>query len=143
MQGENSVHATDKNGYSIGQVSRQTGVHIETVRYYERIGLVPEPDRTSGGNRQYSHADLKRLFFVKRCRELGFSLDEIRALMEMVDRDDFTCGQVHEMTIAHLATIQQKLKDLRRLEKSLKQMAAQCSKGDVPECPVIDTLYGA
>jgi MerR family mercuric resistance operon transcriptional regulator len=128
-------------GYAIGEVSRQTGVNIETVRYYERIGIMPKPDRTAGGNRQYSHDQLKRLFFVRRCRGLGFSLDEIRALLEMVDRQDFTCSEVHNMTIAHLESIRRKLLDLKRLETTLQQMASKCSKGDIPDCPVIDNLF--
>ncbi|HFC05069.1 MAG TPA: MerR family transcriptional regulator [Rhizobiales bacterium] len=122
-------------------MSRATGVHIETIRYYERIGIMPPPDRTPGGNRQFSHDQLKRLFFVKRCRDLGFSLDEIRALLTMVDGRNFTCNEVNEMTLVHLGNIRKKLTDLKRLEQTLQKMAAQCSKGDVPQCPVIDTLF--
>jgi len=109
-------------GYAIGEMSRLTGVNIETIRYYERIGVLPEPDRTAGGNRQYSHDQLKRLFFVKRCRDLGFSLNEIRALLTMVDGRDFTCNQIHQMTVSHLDNIRQKLTDLKRLETSLKKL---------------------
>ncbi len=136
-----TTHARTR-GYAIGEMSRETGVNIETIRYYERIAIMPEPDRTSGGNRQYNHDQLKRLSFIRRCRDLGFSLDEIRALLEMVDHDVFTCSEVHELTIAHLASVRAKLADLRRLERALKAMAAECSKGDVPDCPIIDTLYG-
>ncbi len=132
---------TIKRGYAIGEMSRQTGVHIETIRYYERIGIIPKPDRTEGGNRQYNHDQLKRLSFVKRCRDLGFTLDEIRAFLEMVDRDDFTCGEVHGRTMSHLRNIKKKLSDLKRMEKTLKSMSAQCSKGDMPECPIIETLF--
>lgn len=132
---------TKTRGYAIGALSRETTVNIETIRYYERIGIMPKPDRTEGGNRQYNHDQLKRLFFIKRCRELGFSIEEIRALLQMVDRADFTCGEVHSMTVDHLATVKKKLTDLRRLEKSLRSMAAECGKGDVPACPIIDTLF--
>ncbi|MFK5979106.1 MAG: helix-turn-helix domain-containing protein [Rhizobiaceae bacterium] len=132
---------TKMRGYAIGEMSSLTGVNIETVRYYERIGIMPKPDRTSGGNRQYNHGQLKRLSFVKKCRDLGFSLDEIRALLKMVDRHDFTCGEVHGMTVDHLATVKKKVADLRRLEKALQAMAAECNKGDVPDCPIIDTLF--
>jgi len=132
---------TKKTGYAIGAMSRETSVNIETIRYYERIGIMPNPDRTEGGNRQYNHDQLKRLFFIKRCRELGFSIAEIRALLQMVDRADFTCGEVHTMTVDHLATVKRKVADLRRLEKALQAMAAECSKGDVPDCPIIDTLF--
>lgn len=132
---------TKKRGYAIGAMSRETGVNIETIRYYERIEIMPKPDRTDGGNRQYNHDQLKRLFFIKRCRELGFSIEEIRALLQMVDRADFTCGEVHAMTIDHLGTVREKIADLRRLEKALQSMASECSKGDVPNCPIIDTLF--
>lgn len=132
---------TKKRGYPIGAMSRETGVNIETIRYYERIEIMPKPDRTEGGNRQYNRDQFKRLFFIKRCRELGFSIEEIKALLWMVDQAEFTCGEVHEMTIEHLANVKKKISDLRRLEKSLKTMAAECSKGDIPECPIIDTLF--
>ncbi len=132
---------TNLRGYAIGEMSRVTGVNIETIRYYERIEIMPKPDRTEGGNRQYNHDQLKRLSFIKRCRELGFSLNEIRALLEMADRKDFTCGEVHQMTMSHLVTVKHKLNDLKVLESSLKQMAAECSRGDVPDCPIIDTLF--
>ncbi len=122
-------------------MSRETGVNIETIRYYERIEIMPKPDRTEGGNRQYNHDQLKRLFFIKRCRELGFSIEEIRALLQMVDRADFTCGEVHAMTVEHLINVKKKISDLQRLEKSLKAMAAECSRGDKPECPIVDTLF--
>ena len=131
----------DTAGYPIGKMSRKTGVNIETIRYYERIALMPKPDRTQGGNRQYNSDQLKRLFFIKKCRGLGFSIEEIRALLQMVDRQDFTCNQVHSMTIDHLENVKKKLSDLKRMEKTLKSMASQCSKGDVPECPIIETLF--
>lgn len=132
---------TNSRGYSIGEVSGLTGVNIETIRYYERISILPRPDRTPGGNRQYNHDQLKRLSFVKKCRGLGFSLDEIRALLEMVDHDDATCAEVHGMTISHLVKIDKKLADLKRLRQSLGKMASQCNKGDIPQCPIIDTLF--
>ncbi len=130
-----------KRGYAIGEVSRLSNVNIETIRFYERIAILPKPDRTRGGNRQYNQDQLKRLFFVRRCRELGFSLDDIRKLLTMVDRKDFTCGEVYKMANAHLATINKKLKDLKKLQRTLKQMAAECDQDDIPECPIIDTLF--
>ena len=132
---------TKTRGYGIGEMSRETGVNIETVRYYERIGIMPKPDRTEGGNRQYNHDQLKRLHFVKRSRELGFNLEEVHALLKLVDRKDFTCGEVHSLTIDHLSTVKRKLADLKRLERALKSMAAECSQGDVPDCPIIDELF--
>lgn len=132
---------TNARGYAIGEISRRTGVNIETVRYYERINIMPKPDRTAGGNRQYNYDQLKRLSFIKTSRELGFSIDEIRTLLEMVDRQDFTCGEVHDLTIGHLASVREKIKGLRKLEKALVSMAAECSQGEVPDCPILTTLF--
>ncbi len=126
--------------YGIGTISKHTGVNIETIRYYERIGIMPKPPRTAGGQRIYETAHLKRLAFIRRSRELGFSLDEIRALLRLVDGGDYSCGEVQEMTLAHIADIRRKIADLRRMERVLKDMAAKCDGGDVPECPIVDAL---
>jgi len=128
-------------GRGIGELSRRTGVKIETIRYYERIGLLPEPGRTVGGNRQYDREHVKRLGFVRRCRDLGFSIEEIRNLLQMVDREDFTCAEVHDITVDHLATVRQKIADLKRLEEALAGMVAECSRGDIPDCPIVDALF--
>ena len=132
---------TNARGYAIGEMSKRTGVNIETVRYYERINIMPKPDRTAGGNRQYNHDQLKRLTFIKTSRELGFSIDEVRALLKMVDRQNFTCGEVHGLTIGRLASVREKIKGLRKLEKALVGMAAECSQGDVPDCPILEALF--
>ncbi len=132
---------TKKRGYPIGEMSLKSGVNIETIRYYERIAIMPKPDRTAGGNRQYNRDQLKRLSFIRRCRELGFSIGEIRALLAMVDGKNFTCGEVHGMTISHLENVKKKIADLTKLKKALSNMAAECSQGDVPDCPILDTLY--
>ena len=132
---------TNARGYPIGEISKRTGVNIETIRYYERINIMPKPDRTSGGNRQYNHDQLKRLSFIKTSRDLGFSINEIRGLLEMVDRQDFTCGEVHGLTVGHLASVREKIKGLLKLEKALVGMASECSQGDVPDCPILETLF--
>ncbi|MFT6656975.1 MerR family transcriptional regulator [Maritalea sp.] len=129
-----------RKGYSIGDVSTATGVNIETVRYYERIELLPKPDRTSGGNRQYNYDQLKRLAFIKRCRELGFSIEEIRSLLAMTDSKTQTCAEVNKLTTTHLSKVKDKILDLQRMGNLLETMVAQCSCGDVPECPIVDTL---
>lgn len=134
---------TKTRGYPIGEMSKCTGINIETIRYYERINLIPKPDRTAGGNRQYNYDQLKRLSFIKTSRELGFSINEIRELLEMVDRQDFTCGEVHGLTIGHLTSVREKIKGLLKLEKALVGMAAECSQGDVPDCPILETLFEA
>ncbi len=125
----------------IGKVSRRTGVNIETIRYYERIGVMPKPLRTEGGHRTYGADEIRRLAFVKRSRELGFSLAEVRALLGLVDTGAYTCAEVHEMTMRHLATVREKVADLRAMERVLKNMAAECSRGDVPDCPIVDSLF--
>lgn len=126
-----------------GQLSKQTECNIETIRYYEQIALLPEPRRSEGGHRLYSQDDLKRLTFVLRSRDLGFNLDEIRGLLELVDGGDFTCTEVRAITSAHLSDVQDKLKDLRRLERVLKKMVSECEGRKVPDCPIIDALYEA
>ncbi|MEA3277385.1 MAG: helix-turn-helix domain-containing protein [Pseudomonadota bacterium] len=125
---------------TIGVLSRETGVNVETIRYYERIGLLPEPARTEGGHRLYNEDQLRRLVFIRRGRELGFSLEDLKTLIDLVD-GGYTCGEVRDITLAHLDDIRRKIVDLRRLEKTLKTTAAQCAGGIIPECPVIDTLF--
>ena len=116
------------------------GVNIETIRYYERIGIMPNPPRTAGGQRVYGESHMKRLTFVRRGRELGFSLDDIRALLGLVDGGEFTCGEVKDLTVAHIADIRNTVADLRRMEKVLKEIASKCDGGDVPDCPILEAL---
>jgi len=127
--------------FLIGEMSHKTGVNIETIRYYERIGVMPRPLRTEGGHRAYNSDQLKRLNFIKRSRELGFSLGEIRALLELVDTGTYTCSEVHEMTMKHLTAVRKKVAGLRPMERVLKDMASQCSRGDVPKCPIVESLF--
>ena len=101
-------------GFSIGVLSEHSGVHIETIRYYEKVGIMPSPTRSAGGYRIYGSEDVRRLHFVRRGRELGFSLEELRGLLHLVDGHIFTCAQVHSLTIQHLKDIRQKIADLRR-----------------------------
>ncbi len=130
-------------GMLIGEMSRRTGVNIETIRYYERIGVLLNPSRSQGGHRLYDDEHLKRLAFVKRSRELGFGLDDIRELLKLVDGGSFTCAEVHAITTSHLGDVKRKIADLKRMERVLGSMAAECSRGDVPECPIVDTLSQA
>jgi len=126
---------------TIGALSKRSGANVETIRYYERIGLMPAPPRSAGGYRLYGEAQLRRLAFVRRCRELGFTGQEIRALLTLVDANKFTCAQVQAMTLAHLEGVREKIRDLQRMESVLDRMAAQCDGNQTPECPVIDALY--
>lgn len=131
-----------RTSLSIGALSRNTDCNIETIRYYERIGMLPEPPRTAGGHRVYSEDHLKRLAFIRRSRELGFNLEDVRGLLCLVDSGHYTCAEIKRMTLAQLGSVQSKLADLQRLERVLKQMASQCPGGEGPDCPVIETLFG-
>jgi MerR family transcriptional regulator, mercuric resistance operon regulatory protein len=128
---------------SIGKLSKQSGVNIETIRYYEKIGVMPAPGRSAGGFRIYEPDHLKRLSFVRRSRLLGFSLDEIRSLLRLVDGHCHTCAEVHALMLSHLAEIRGKIRDLRRLQRAMAEMAARCSGESVPECPIVDALFDA
>ena len=127
--------------YSIGRLGARAGVNLETVRYYERIGLMARPPRTEGGHRVYDGTHLKRLGFIRRSRELGFSLAEVRALLGLVDGGNYTCAEVRTLTLAHLGEVRRRIADLRRLERSLDGMAERCTGEEVPECPIIDALW--
>ena len=133
--------AEKKRDFSRGALAKETGVNIETIRYYEKIGLMPDPLRTGAGYRVYDATDLKRLLFIRRCRELGFSLDELRGLLGLVDGGDYTCAQVRDLTIVHLGDVRQKIRDLRNMERTLKEMVSQCDGELVPECPIVDALF--
>jgi MerR family mercuric resistance operon transcriptional regulator len=122
-------------------LSRRTGCHIETIRYYEGIGLMPAPRRSQGGHRLYDEEQLKRLTFIRRARELGFSLREIRGLLALVDGGNYSCRQVEALTLEHLDEVRSKITDLKKLERTLADIASQCNGGRVPECPVIDALF--
>lgn len=124
-----------------GTLAKRFGCHLETLRYYEKIGLIPPPSRTAGGHRLYQIDDQRRLRFILRGRELGFSIAELRGLLSLVDSHDYTCGDIFDLTIDHLASIRRKISDLKRLERTLARISSQCSGGAVPECPVIDALW--
>jgi MerR family mercuric resistance operon transcriptional regulator len=126
---------------TIGTLSERTGCHIETIRYYERIGLMPRTARSEGGHRLYSEEHVKRLGFIRRSRELGFTLNQVRTLLRLVDGRRYTCAQVKRITVEHLDEIHRKVEDLRTIERVLKDMAVQCDGGAVPQCPVIDALF--
>lgn len=126
--------------HSIGAVSDQTGVKIETIRYYEKIGLMPAAPRKQSGHRVYPKELVERLRFIRRGRELGFPLDDIRALLGLEDETP-SCEQVYHKTAAHLEVIRQKIADLKRLEKTLSRVAASCDKSKSPDCAIIKTLF--
>lgn len=123
--------------YAIGELSDRTGVNIETIRYYEREAILPKAVRASNGRRIYDDEDVKRLHFIHKCRSLGFTLKEIISLMSLVDTGNYTCKQVHELTLVHAKEVREKIGDLKRMEQVLVDMADQCSQGNVAQCPII------
>ena len=123
-----------------GELAKKTGCNIETIRYYEKIGLLNDPPRNESGYRIYGEDHQQRLRFVLRGRELGFSIGQLRELLTLVDGGSYTCAEVRELTKEHLAAVQEKISDLQRLEKTLAATFAACDGRQVPECPVIDAL---
>lgn len=121
-------------------LARRTGCNLETIRYYEKIGMLPDPPRTAAGYRVYDENHVSRLRFVMRSRELGFSIEEIRGLLHLVDGGNQTCAEVKERTERHLADVRAKIADLRRIERVLSATAAKCTGEEVPECPVLEAL---
>ncbi|WP_027255744.1 MerR family transcriptional regulator [Leisingera aquimarina] len=131
-----------KNATSLtrGELAKATGCNLETIRYYEKTGMMPDPPRTAAGHRIYGQSHIQRLRFILRARELGFAIDEIKGLLGLVDGGTQTCGEVKDLTERHLSDVRRKIADLRRIEKVLAATAAQCSGKDVPECPVLEAL---
>jgi MerR family mercuric resistance operon transcriptional regulator len=126
---------------TIGRLSTRTGCHLETVRYYERIGLLPKPGRTAGGHRLYGADAVSRVAFIRRARELGFTLEQVRNLLRLVDGGHYTCAQIRPLAVEHLDEIGRKIADLQSIERALRDMAARCVRGRAPRCAVIDALY--
>ena len=126
--------------FPIGALSERSGVNVETVRYYERAGLLPKPVRSAGGYRLYRASDAERLSFIRRARDLGFSLDEIRRLLGLADQKSRSCDRVHAIGTEHLAGIRAKIGDLRRMERVLARMVRACAQGTMPVCPLLETL---
>lgn len=125
----------------IGILARRTGCNIETIRFYEKIGVLPKPRRTESGRRVYGQELVQRLTFVRRTRELGFTLEEVRALLKLADAQDVPCSEVKDMAILHRNDIKTKIADLRRMQKGLDTLIAQCQAGDQSGCPLIETLF--
>ena len=139
--GKTTTSRTSTAALPIGTVSKRARVNIETIRYYERIGLMAPPRRTQAGYRLYDGEEVKRLAFVRRSRELGFGIDEIRALLKLVDDRSRACGDVQTLALRHLGDIQAKLADLRKMQHVLRKLVSRCAEGVVPDCPLIEALY--
>lgn len=135
-----SITVARVEGLTIGQLSRLTGVNIETIRYYEKVKVLPKPSRTGSGRRIYGSAERRILGFVRRSRELGFSLDEVRALLRLGGPEKASCREVRNIAAQHLDGVRAKIGDLRKLERLLAKTVAQCTGSAAPECPVLDIL---
>ena len=126
--------------WPIGKASELSGVGIETIRYYEREGITPKPDRTAAGRRVYDSETIARLRFVKRCRELGFSIADIKELLKLSYSRDETCEEAGAIGANNLELVRNKISDLKRMEVALKELVASCRKGR-KECPMLKKLF--
>ena len=125
----------------IGELAAETGVNIETIRYYERAGILPAPARMANNYRAYADTHLRRLRFIRRARGLGFTLGEVRALLAMSDGGDYTCAEVKALGERHLGDIRTKIADLRRMEQALSTVVSRCSGELTPGCSMLEALF--
>lgn len=137
--GRNTARSSDEV-HTIGELAALSGVRAETIRYFERIGLLTPPERTVGGHRLFSAADLARLNFIRRAREMDFSQREVKALLTLSSGELTSCGEVKSLAENHLTVIRAKIRDLKRLEQLLSATVTQCRGGKVEKCPVIEAI---
>lgn len=131
--------SSHKREFTRGALAKKAGVNLETIRFYEKIGLMPDPPRTQAGYRSYSLEHLKRLKFIKRSRELGFTNKEVAGLLEMVD-GTYACNDVKELALANVGLIASKMIDLAKMKQALQSMASECRGGETPDCAIVDRL---
>jgi len=125
----------------IGEISEKSGIPSETIRYYEKIGLLPAPERQDNGYRAYQQAHLERLLFIKRCRSLDMAQDEIRELIQLADHPDADCSEVDALLVRHLNHVRERLQELSNLEATLERLQSACSQGrTVAECGILEGL---
>lgn len=133
---------TANKGYSIGDLAKRAACRVETVRYYEREGLIPDPPRSEGGHRIYDADAMKRLTFIRRARELGFTVEQVRSLLGLADSGSYTCAEVRALTLKHRAEVREKLVDLKKLDAVLTDLARECEGQGGQDCAILDALYG-
>ena len=126
--------------FAIGAVSRQTGIKVPTIRYYENVGLLPSPLRTEGKQRRYGAVDVARLNFIRRARDLGFEIKDIRELLELSSQLDRSCKEVDVIARCHLLEVDRRIAQLSALRSELRRMIEECGHGRVCECRVIEAL---
>ncbi|WP_183452700.1 MerR family transcriptional regulator [Microvirga lupini] len=131
---------------TIGALAEQTGCNVPTIRYYEEIGLLPPARRRPGGHRFYSEDDLRQLTFIRRCRDFGFSVEQVRTLVSLAQDPDRDCNETRDLAQAHLAEVRRKLIELRALESSLEAFVdnctAACAGGPASQCTITQDLTG-
>lgn len=127
-------------GMKIGELAEAAGTGVETVRYYEKIGLLPKVARTDGNYRSYGSEEVSRLSFIRRARDLGFSIEQVRALLSLADDRRRPCGEVDSIAREHLGTVDRKLADLTALRAELSDLIAQCGRGSIAECRILNAL---
>ena len=125
---------------AIGTLAKRTGTKVQTIRYYEQIGILPEPGRTEGGQRRYNDSDLDRLAFVRHARQLGFTLEAIRELLDLSDNPCRSCAEVDSIAQRQLKEVKVRIARLQALEKELKRMLHECSRDTVADCRVLEVL---
>ncbi len=125
---------------TIGNLAKKTGTKVQTIRYYEQIGLMPEPGRTEGGQRRYGDAELDRLAFIRHSRQLGFSLDAIRELLDLSDNPNKSCEDADAIARRQLKQVEQRMERLKALRAELKRMVHECSGGKSADCRVLEVL---
>lgn len=126
--------------FSIGEMARRTGVKVPTIRYYEQIGLIEPPERTSGNQRRYSKSALERLSFVRHARELGLSLEAIGELAQLSQRPDMACAEAHDIARTHLSAIEARIAKLKNLRRELERINSTCDAKHIGECYIIQSL---
>ena len=124
----------------IGTLARRTGTKVQTIRYYEQIGLMPEPGRTAGGQRRYGEAELDRLAFIRHARQLGFTLEAIRELLDLSDHPGKSCQEADQIARRQLRQVEQRMARLEALRTELERMVHECSGGNTADCRVLEVL---
>ena len=125
---------------SIGTLAQRTGTKVQTIRYYEEIGLMPEPERTRGGQRRYSDAELDRLAFIRHARQLGFTLEAIRELVDLSDSPERSCAEVDSIAQRQLREVEARIARLETLRGELRRMLRECQSDRVADCRVLEVL---
>ncbi|WP_227370683.1 MerR family transcriptional regulator [Halomonas sp. M20] len=140
MSGDATHHTTTSLSIGIGDLARHSGCKPETVRYYERIGLLPAATRSEGGQRRYTEQAIRRLTFIRHARDFGFSIEAVRELLTMADHPEMPCDEVDAVAKHHLAEVESRLQRLEALRDELERMVTQCAGGRVESCHIIEVL---